>query len=68
MDTKELLKAKKSTEKRILLAIGKELDSFHHETGLVIDEVNVHFAIFVRFDGGIGSISPEKVTCKIFIE
>jgi len=68
MDTKKLLEAKKSLENKILLAIEKELDSFHNETGLAIDEINVSFAKFVRYDGSVGSISPEKVTCKIFLE
>jgi len=67
MDTKQLLKAKKELENRLLVVINKELDAFHEQTGLKIDEVSVHFAQFETADGKIGSIWPEKVTCKILL-
>jgi hypothetical protein len=67
MDTKELLNAKKELENRLLVVISKELDSFHAKTGLVIDEVKVTIAQFETADGKIGSVWPEKVTCKILL-
>jgi len=68
MDTKELLEAKKSLESRIALDIQNEIDSFHEQTGLTMDEINIHFAVFQNFDGSIGSISIDKVNCHILLE
>lgn len=67
MDTKQLLNGKKELENRLLVVINKELDSFHERTGLKIDGISVHFAQFETFDGKIGSVWPEKVTCKILL-
>jgi hypothetical protein len=68
MDTRELLEAKKVLEKRIHVAINKELDSFHKQTGLPVDEIKIRFAQFEAADGTKGCIFLEKVTCKIFLE
>jgi len=68
MDTRQLLNAKKELENNILIAIDKEIDSFHKQTGLTIDEINISFAQFRTYDNILGSVWPEKVICKILME
>ena len=65
MNKKELLKAKKSLEHNIFLAIENELKSFREQTGSAVDEIKVHFVVFQRFNGSYGSISVDQVICNI---
>ena len=67
MDTKQLLNAKIELEDRILIALNKEFDSFHAQTGLTIDGISVHFVQFETADGKIGAHWPDKVNCKILL-